>query len=85
MVVDFTKNYNWKQHTAGDELEVTYTATVTKDAITTGKDGVSNTAKLEFSNKPGSAGTGTTGETPAPEKPTFYTFNIKVDKTFDRY
>lgn len=83
VVVDFTKNYNWKQHTAGDELEVTYTATVTKDAITTGKDGVSNTAKLEFSNKPGSAGTGTTGETPAPEKPTFYTFNIKVDKTFD--
>ena len=82
VVVDFDKNYNWKQHTAGDVLEVTYTATVTKEAITTGKDGVSNTAKLEFSNKPGSAGTGTTGETPAPEKPTFYTFNIKVDKTF---
>lgn len=83
VVVDFDKNYNWKQHTAGAVLEVTYTATVTKEAITTGKDGVSNTAKLEFSNKPGSAGTGTTGETPAPEKPTFYTFNIKVDKTFD--
>ena len=83
VVVDFDKNYNWKQHTAGDVLEVTYTATVTKEAITTGTDGVSNTAKLEFSNKPGSAGTGTTGETPAPEKPTFYTFNIKVDKTFD--
>lgn len=83
VVVDFAKNYDWKQHTAGDKLEVTYTATVTKEAITTGKNGVSNTAKLEFSNKPGSAGTGTTGETPAPEKPTFYTFNIKVDKTFD--
>lgn len=83
VVVDFDKNYNWKQHTAGAVLEVTYTATVTKEAITTGKDGVSNTAKLEFSNKPGSAGTGTTGETPAPEKPTFSTFNIKVDKTFD--
>ena len=83
VVVDFDKNYNWQQHTAGAVLEVTYTATVTKEAITTGKDGVSNTAKLEFSNKPGSAGTGTTGETPAPEKPTFYTFNIKVDKTFD--
>lgn len=83
VVVDFDKNYNWKQHTAGDVLEVTYTATVTKEAITTGKDGVSNTAKLEFSNKPGSEGTGTTGETPAPEKPTFYTFNIKVDKTFN--
>ena len=82
VVVDFNKNYNWKQHAAGDVLEVTYTATVTKDAITTGKDGVSNTAKLEFSNKPGSEGTGSTGETPAPEKPTFYTFNIKVDKTF---
>ena len=50
--------------------------------VTTGKDGVSNTAKLEFSNKPGSEGTGSTGETPAPEKPTFYTFNLKVDKTF---
>ncbi len=83
VVVDFDKNYNWKQHTAGAVLEVTYTATVTKEAITTGKDGVSNTAKLEFSNKPGSEGTGTTGETPAPEKPTFYTFNIKVDKTFN--
>lgn len=83
VVVDFDKNYNWKQHTAGDVLEVTYTATVTKEAITTGKDGVSNTAKLEFSNKPGSEGTGTTGETPAPEKPTFYTFNIKVDKQFN--
>ena len=83
VVVDFDENYDWKQHTAGDKLEVTYTATVTKEAITTGKDGVSNTAKLEFSNKPGSAGTGTTGETPAPEKPTFYTFNIKVDKTFN--
>lgn len=83
VVVDFDENYDWKQHTAGDKLEVTYTATVTKEAITTGKDGVSNTAKLEFSNKPGSAGTGTTGETPAPEKPTFYTFNIKVDKKFD--
>lgn len=83
VVVDFDKNYNWKKHIAGNPLYVTYTATVTKEAITTGKDGVSNTAKLEFSNKPGSAGTGTTGETPAPEKPTFYTFNIKVDKTFD--
>ena len=67
---------------AGTPLKITYSATVTKDAITTGKDGVSNTAKLEFSNKPGSEGTGSTGETPAPEKPTFYTFNIKVDKTF---
>lgn len=83
VVVDFAKNYDWKQHTAGDKLEVTYTATVTKEAITTGKDGVSNTAKLEFSNKPGSAGTGTTGETPAPEKPTFFTFNIDVAKTFN--
>ena len=82
VVVDFDKKYRWKQHTAGDVLEVTYTATVTKEAITTGKDGVSNTAKLEFSNKPGSEETGTTGETPAPEKPTFYTFNLKVDKTF---
>lgn len=82
VVVDFDKKYSWKQHTAGDVLEVTYTATVTKEAITTGKDGVSNTAKLEFSNKPGSEETGTTGETPAPEKPTFYTFNLKVDKTF---
>ena len=47
---------------AGTPLKITYSATVTKDAITTGKDGVSNTAKLEFSNKPGSEGTGSTGE-----------------------
>lgn len=73
---------NPTEYPAGTALKITYSATVTKDAITTGKDGVSNTAKLEFSNKPGSEGTGSTGETPAPEKPTFYTFNLKVDKTF---
>lgn len=53
---------------AGTPLKITYSATVTKDAITTGKDGVSNTAKLEFSNKPGSEEPGSTGETPAPGK-----------------
>ena len=74
---------NPTEYPAGTALKITYSATVTKDAITTGKDGVSNTAKLEFSNKPGSEGTGSTGETPAPEKPTFYTFNLKVDKQFN--
>lgn len=91
IVVNFKENLfvktggtgNPDAYPAGTTLKITYSATVTKDAITTGKDGVSNTAKLEFSNKPGSEGTGSTGETPAPEKPTFYTFNIKVDKQFD--
>ena len=73
---------NPAEYPAGTPLKITYSATVNKDAVTTGKDGVSNTAKLEFSNKPGSEETGSTGETPAPEKPTFYTFNLKVDKTF---
>lgn len=83
LTVKFNKNYAWNiNHTAGEALEVKYSATVTAAAVTTGKDGVSNTAKLEFSNKPGSEGTGSTGDTPAPEIPTFYTFNLKVDKTF---
>lgn len=91
IVVNFKENLfvktgatgNPPAYQAGTPLKITYSATVTKDAVATGKDGVSNTAKLEFSNKPGSEGTGSTGETPAPQKPTFYTFNIKVDKTFD--
>lgn len=91
IVVNFKENLfvktggtgNPDAYPAGTTLKITYSATVTKDAITTGKDGVSNTAKLEFSNKPGSEGTGSTGETPAPEKPTFYTFNLKVDKQFN--
>lgn len=90
IVVNFKKNLfvktggtgNPTEYPAGTALKITYSATVTEEAITTGKDGVSNTAKLEFSNKPGSEETGSTGETPAPENPTFYTFNIKVDKTF---
>lgn len=83
LTVKFNKDYAWNtNHTAGEALEVKYSATVTAAAVTTGKDGVSNTAKLEFSNKPGSEGTGSTGDTPAPEIPTFYTFNLKVDKTF---
>lgn len=90
IVVNFKENLfvktggtgNPTEYLPGTALKITYSATVTKEAITTGKDGVSNTAKLEFSNKPGSEETGSTGETPAPEKPTFYTFNIKVDKTF---
>lgn len=83
LTVKFNKAYAWNtNHTAGEALEVKYSATVTAAAVTTGKDGVSNTAKLEFSNKPGSEGTGSTGDTPAPEIPTFYTFNLKVDKTF---
>ena len=82
LTVKFNKDYAWNNHTAGDALKVEYSATVTAAAVTTGKDGVSNTAKLEFSNKPGSEGTGSTGDTPAPEIPTFYTFNLKVDKTF---
>ena len=54
---------------AGTPLKITYSATVTKDAITTGKDGVSNTAKLEFSNKPGSErNRPAQEETPAPGK-----------------
>ena len=91
IVVNFKKDLfvktggtgNPTEYPAGTALKITYSATVTEEAITTGKDGVSNTAKLEFSNKPGSEETGSTGETPAPEKPTFYTFNIKVDKTFN--
>lgn len=83
LTVKFNKDYAWNtNHTAGEALEVKYSATVTAAAVTTGKDGVSNTAKLEFSNKSGSEGTGSTGDTPAPEIPTFYTFNLKVDKTF---
>lgn len=64
------KNY---QEQVGKEIKVTYTATVNENAI--GKV-ENNTAKLEYSNKPGTNETGTT--TPVEKK--VYTAKIVVDK-----
>lgn len=64
------KNY---QEQVGKEIKVTYTATVNENAV--GKV-ENNTAKLEYSNKPGTNETGTT--TPIEKK--VYTAKIVIDK-----
>lgn len=64
------KNY---QEQVGKEIKVTYTATVNENAV--GKV-ENNTAKLEYSNKPGTNETGTT--TPVEKK--VYTAKIVIDK-----
>lgn len=64
------KNY---QEQVGKEIKVTYTATVNENAV--GKV-ENNTAKLEYSNKPGTNEIGTT--TPVEKK--VYTAKIVVDK-----
>ena len=64
------KNY---QDKVGKEIKVTYSAVVNKDAVAAVSK---NTAKLEYSNKPGTNETGTT--TPVEKK--VYTAKIVVDK-----
>ena len=59
---------------AGEEIEVTYSAIVTKDAITTGQ--AINKAELEYSNKPGED---STNKTPSQEVPV-YVFSLDFNK-----
>lgn len=76
--ITFTKAQlaDYVVHDTGATIVVTYKATLNENALTTDKE--SNKAKLEYSNNPNSAQTGTVK---TPDVPTYiYNFNIDVDK-----
>lgn len=62
--------------TAGKEIIVTYTAKITKDAVTTNP--ATNKAYLEYSNDPSGKGTGTSN----PDESKVYTYDIKIFKFY---
>lgn len=62
--------------TAGKDIVVTYTAKITKDAVTTKP--ATNKAYLEYSNDPSGNGTGTSN----PDESKVYTYDIKIDKFY---
>lgn len=63
---------------AGDEIVVSYNATLNDNAVIGGTGNV-NTAKLEFSNNPNSDGDGDTGTTPE-DKTVVFTYKILANK-----
>ena len=74
--IDFTKEQlgDNVKHADGAKIVVTYNATLNSNALTVDKE--TNTAKLEYSNNPDGAGTGTT-----PDAPVYvYDFDLTVDK-----
>lgn len=84
LFVDADTQQNPAEYPAGEELKVTYKASITMDALEDPKAGITNDAKLIYSNDPGSDGEGVTkDETPIAEKTKFYTFNICLTKKFD--
>ena len=62
--------------TAGKDIVVTYTAKITKDAVTTKP--ATNKAYLEYSNDPSGKGTGTSN----PDESKVYTYDIKIFKFY---
>lgn len=60
--------------TAGKDIVVTYTAKITKDAVTTKP--ATNKAYLEYSNDPSGKGTGTSN----PDESKVYTYDIEIHK-----
>ena len=89
ITVDFQKNLfakadktgNVAEYPVGAPLKVEYEATITKDAIDTASTGMTNKAVLTYSNNPGEDGVGTTDDIPSDE-PKFFTFNLKLNKSF---
>lgn len=71
MVLDLSKKV--RTATAGQEIKVTYSAKVNKNAVVETK----NSATLEYSNKPGETGTGTT----KPTEVVTPTYPLDVNKT----
>lgn len=65
---------------AGKKLAITYTATVNNDAVV-GKNGNSNNAKLEYTNKINSHDTTTPITNTIEDSAVMYSFGIKVVKT----
>ena len=62
--------------TAGKDIVVTYTAKITKDAVTTKP--ATNKAYLEYSNDPSGKGTGTSN----PDESKVYTYDINIFKFY---
>lgn len=62
--------------TAGKDIVVTYTAKITKDAVTTKP--ATNKAHLEYSNDPSGTGTGTSN----PDESKVYTYDINIFKYY---
>lgn len=60
--------------TAGKDIVVTYTAKITKDAVTTNP--ATNKVYLEYSNNPGTDGTGKSN----PDESKVYTYDIEIHK-----
>ena len=60
----------------GTDIVVTYTAKITKDAVTTKP--ATNKVYLEYSNDPSGTGTGTSN----PDESKVYTYDIKIDKFY---
>lgn len=60
--------------TAGKDIVVTYTAKITKDAVTTNP--AANKVYLEYSNNPGTDGTGKSN----PDESKVYTYDIEIHK-----
>lgn len=71
MVLDLSEKVRTK--TAGQEIKVTYSAKVNQNAVV----GTKNSATLEYSNKPGETGTGTT----KPTEVVTPTYPLDVNKT----
>lgn len=63
----------------GADIVVTYTAKITKDAVTTNP--ATNKVHLEYSNDPSSTGTGTSN----PDESKVYTYQIDIDKYTGTY
>lgn len=62
--------------TVGKDIVVTYTAIITKDAVTTNP--ATNKVYLEYSNNPGTDETGKSN----PDESKVYTYDIKIDKFY---
>lgn len=76
-MVDFKNKYGDK---AGNEIKVTYKATLNDKAVVDGDTVNTNEAKVEYSNDPSSGQTGTS----TPDKTYTYTFKFGVDKQDDK-
>lgn len=73
IMTDFKTKHDDK---AGQEIKVTYSASINEDAVA-GQDDAGNSAKLEYSNDPIKGGTGTS----VPSVTHGYTFDFDINKT----
>lgn len=72
--IEFTNLKNVAGAVVGKDIVVTYTAKITKDAVTTNP--ATNKVYLEYSNDPSGDGTGTSN----PDESNVYTYDIEIHK-----